>query len=123
MLLKEVISALRASKATKIYIQNIMTQPGETDGYSAADHVKALAEHCGGVLFPNVLLNNRVPSASILEKYEAEKANLVKVDVDRLHALGLNTLERDLLAEDGVIRHDPDRLAHAVFEIARRREA
>ena len=119
MLLKEVISALRASKATKIYIQNIMTQPGETDGYSAADHVEALAEHCGGVLFPNVLLNNRVPSASILEKYEAEKANLVKVDVDRLHALGLNTLERDLLAEDGVIRHDPDRLAHAVFEIAR----
>jgi len=120
MLLKEVINAVRASRATKIYIQNIMTQPGETDGYSAADHVEALTEHCGGVLFPNVLLNSKVPSAASLEKYDAEKASLVRADVERLHAWGLNTLERDLLAEEGVIRHDPDRLARAVFEMGTR---
>ena len=118
MLVKEVINAVRASHATKIYIQNIMTQPGETDGYSAADHVQALTDHCGGVLFPNVLLNSDVPSATILKKYDAEKASLVTADLERLRALGLKTLERDLLAEDGVIRHDPDRLAQAVFEMA-----
>ena len=118
MLVKEVINAVRASHATKIYIQNIMTQPGETDGYSAADHVQALTDHCGGVLFPNVLLNSDVPSATILKKYDAEKASLVRADLERLRALGLKTLERDLLAEDGVIRHDPDRLAQAVFEMA-----
>ena len=118
MLVKEVINAVRASHATKIYIQNIMTQPGETDGYSAADHVQALTDHCGGVLFPNVLLNSDVPSPTILKKYDAEKAGLVRADIERLRALGLKTLERDLLAEDGVIRHDPDRLAQAVFEMA-----
>ncbi len=118
MLVKEVINAVRASRATKIYIQNIMTQPGETDGYSAADHVQALTDHCGGVLFPNVLLNSDVPSPTILKKYDAEKAGLVRADIERLRALGLRTLERDLLAEDGVIRHDPDRLAQAVFEMA-----
>jgi uncharacterized cofD-like protein len=118
LLLKEVIGAIRASAAIKIYIQNIMTQPGETVGYSAADHVKALADHCDGILFPNVLVNNRPPSASILRKYDAERAGLVTIDVDRLRDLRLNIVERDLLAEDGVVRHDPDRLAQAVLAMA-----
>ena len=118
MLVKEVIGAIQDSAATKIYIQNIMTQPGETDRYSAADHVFALVEHCDGVLFRNVLLNNGTPSEEILKRYGEESADLVHIDVERLRALGLNIVERDLLAEDGVIRHDPDRLARAVFEIA-----
>jgi uncharacterized cofD-like protein len=117
LLLKEVIAAIQTSKGTKIYIQNIMTQPGETDGYSAADHVKAIVEHCDGMLFPHILLNNRPPSESILRKYDAERATVVQVDRNRLHSLGLNIVERDLLAEDGVVRHDPDRLARAVFEM------
>jgi uncharacterized cofD-like protein len=119
LLVKEVVAAIHDSQATKIYIQNIMTQPGETVGYSAADHVRALSEHCGGIVFPNILLNNRAPSSSILKKYDAEHAALVDIDKDGLRALQLNIMERDLLAEDGVVRHDPDRLARAVFEMAR----
>src|SRR5690349_646377 len=115
MLVNQVISAVRASKATKIYIQNIMSQPGETDDYSAADHVEALAKHCDGILFPNILLNNGIPSAEILKKYSAENAALVEIDRDRLRSLNLKLVERDLLAQDGVIRHDPDRLAEAVM--------
>ncbi len=118
MLVNEVINVVRASSAIKIYIQNIMTQPGETEMYSAADHVEALAQHCGGILFSNVLLNNGKPSPEILKKYDAEHAGLVEIDRDRLYALGLNLVERDLLAEEGVIRHDPDRLAQAVLQIA-----
>jgi uncharacterized cofD-like protein len=117
MLVKEVIDAVRASKAAKLYIQNIMTQPGETVGYSASDHVLALAEHCGGILFPNVLVNNRPPSAEMIKKYEAEHASVVDVDRDKLRQLGLTVVEKDLLTEDGNIRHDPDRLAQAVFEM------
>jgi len=117
MLVREVIEAVRASRAVKVYVQNIMTQPGETDGFSTADHVQALSEHCGGVLFPTVLVNNRMPSAEMLKRYEAERAAVVPIDHDRLAALGLNVVERDLLAEDGMIRHDPDRLAAAVFEM------
>ena len=66
----------------------------------------------------NILLNSAAPSSSILKRYDEEHAALVNVDRDRLQALGLNTVERDLLAEDGVIRHCPDRLAKAVFEMA-----
>src|ERR1051326_6842430 len=101
MLVNQVISAVRASKATKVYIQNIMTQPGETDHYSAADHVEALAKHCDGVLFPNILLNNGIPSPDILKKYSAENAALVEIDRERLRALELNLVERDLLSQDG----------------------
>ena len=119
LLVKEVVAAIHDSRATKIYIQNIMTQPGETVGYSAADHVKALTNHCDGIVFPNILINNRAPSPSILQKYDAERAALVDVDADQLRALQLNIVERDLLAEDGVVRHDPDRLARAVFEMAK----
>ena len=119
MLVNGVIDAVRSSNATKVYVQNIMTQPGETVGYSVADHIRALAEHCGGVLFPNVLLNNRMPSAETVKRYEAEQAGVVHSDHDRLHEMGLNIVERDLLAENGVIRHDPDRLASAVLEMAK----
>ena len=74
MLVKKMIPALRASRAVKVYIQNIMTQPGETEGYSAADHIQALKEHCDGILFPNILLNNRSPSADIVRRYTDENA-------------------------------------------------
>jgi uncharacterized cofD-like protein len=118
MLVREVIGAVRASAACKIYIQNIMTQPGETDRYTAADHVEALVDHCEGVLFPNVLVNDRLPSVETLKRYEAERASPVQIDRERLQALGLNVVECDLLAEDRVVRHDPDRLASAVLAMA-----
>jgi uncharacterized cofD-like protein len=125
MLVKQVIEAIRASYATKVYVQNIMTQPGETEGYSAADHVQALADHCDGILFPNILVNNRLPSAELIKRYKAERAGVVPIDHARLRAMGLNIVERDLLSEDGKIRHDPDLLAAAVLgmrpQVAERR--
>ena len=61
----------RRSAAQKIYIQNIMTQPGESDDLSAADHVEALVCHSRGkLLFSRILLNNAIPSAAMLRKYE-----------------------------------------------------
>jgi 2-phospho-L-lactate transferase/gluconeogenesis factor (CofD/UPF0052 family) len=77
-----------------------------------------LIEHCGRVLFPTVLVNTRTPSRSILTKYEQENARTVEIDRDRLGNLGLRLVERDLLAEDGAIRHDSDLLAAAVLEAA-----
>ena len=117
MLVNEVIEAVRTSKAAKLYVLNIMTQPGETAGYSAVEHVEALADHCGDILFPNILINNRMPSLDMLHRYSAEHASVVQIDPARLQAMGMNVVERDLLAEDGVIRHDPDRLATAVLDM------
>jgi uncharacterized cofD-like protein len=118
LLVRDIYESVRRSRAPKIYVQNIMTQPGETDGMSVADHVEALVQHCDGqLLFSKVLLNCRIPSPQLLTKYEAEHAAFVKIDRDRLETMGLEWVERDMLSEDDVIRHDPDRLAKAVYEM------
>jgi uncharacterized cofD-like protein len=119
LLVQKIVDAVEGSPAIKIYIQNIMTQPGESDGLSVADHVDVLVRHCGGkLLFPRVLVNNAVPSADLLRKYQSEGAELVRLDRDRLASMGLECIEDDLLAEGDVIRHDPDRLADAVYRVA-----
>jgi uncharacterized cofD-like protein len=119
LLVRKIMEAVDRSHAIRIYIQNIMTQPGESDGLSVADHIEAMACHCGGrVLFPKVLVNNAVPSADLLRKYQSEGAELVRVDRERLRSMGLECTERDLLAEGDVIRHDPYRLAEAVYQMA-----
>jgi uncharacterized cofD-like protein len=118
LLVKDICESVRRSRASKIYIQNIMTQPGETDAMSVADHVEALVQHCDGqMLFSKVLLNSGMPSAQLLSKYFAEHAVFVNVDRGRLAAMGLESVERDMLSEDDVIRHDPNRLAKAVYEM------
>jgi uncharacterized cofD-like protein len=119
LLVRKIADAVEKSPAIKIYIQNIMTQPGESDGLTVADHVETLARHCAGRhLFPKVLVNTAVPSADLLRKYQSEGAELVKLDRDRLQAMGMECTEADLLAEGDVIRHDPDRLAQAVYRMA-----
>jgi hypothetical protein len=93
-----------------------MTQPGESNDMSAADHVEALICHSRGkLLFSRILLNNAIPSAAMLRKYELEGATLVANDKERLCSMGIESVEADLLAEDGVIRHDPDKLARVLY--------
>ena len=119
MLVREIVDTILESQATKIYIQNIMTQPGETSDYSVGDHILKLIEHCEGhLLFPNVIINSGIPSSESLQRYEAEGAGMVSFSRDRLANMGLRIMERDLLGEDGVIRHEPERLARAVLEMA-----
>jgi uncharacterized cofD-like protein len=114
LLVSRIVEAIASSPAMKIYIQNIMTQPGETDGLSASDHIDALMRHSWGKrLFSRILVNNAVPS-----EYHLEGAELVAVDRIRLSELGLECAEYDLLARGEVIRHDPDRLAVAVVRMA-----
>jgi uncharacterized cofD-like protein len=119
LLVSCIIDAVQRSRAMKIYVQNIMTQPGETDGLSASEHVAALIRHCSGqLLFPRILLNTAPPSYDLVRKYQAEGADLVRLDRDSLDAMGLERAECNLLAEDGVIRHDPDLLGKAIYKLA-----
>jgi uncharacterized cofD-like protein len=119
LLVERIVDAIQRSPARKIYIQNIMTQPGETTGLSVADHVEALVCHSGGrPLFSRILVNNAIPSPQLLARYQAEGAALVTIDRERLKSMELECMEYGLLAEDGVIRHDPDLLARAVYGIA-----
>jgi uncharacterized cofD-like protein len=116
LLVDRIVDAVERSSAEKIYIQNIMTQPGESDDMSVADHVEALMCHTNRkILFSRILLNKAVPSAASLRKYELEGAKLVKIDKERLAGMGLQCIESDLLAKGRVIRHDPHKLARALY--------
>jgi uncharacterized cofD-like protein len=112
--------ALRATSATRVLVVNLFTQPGETDGYSAADHVRALRHHVGDVV--DVALAHRPPlPASIARAYAEEGAEPVALDRDDLEALGVVPVVTDLLARGEVGRHDPQKLARAFLAIARAR--
>ena len=118
LLVEKIVDAVEAAAAQKIYIQNIMTQPGESDDLSVAEHIEALVCHSRGkLLFSRILINNAIPSSELLRKYEDEGAALVKNDRERLASMGLESIECDLLAEDHVIRHDPDKLARALYDM------
>ena len=108
--------ALRSSRALRVYICNVMTQPNETDGYSAQDHLRAIIEHAGLVV-DVMVLNGRRPSESILEAYAAENQAPVQFDLEEIRALGITPFFGDIIAEDDFVRHDPAALAQTIFQL------
>lgn len=107
------------SRATKIYIGNLMTQPGETRGYTVAEHLDAIAQHVGRNLFDFVVLNNRRFPRSMRQRYAEDCAEPVVLDLERARALGPSpVLAPLLLADDGVARHDSARLSRLLLELA-----
>ncbi len=115
----EIASAIRASGARKIYVQNIMTQPAETTGMTMADHIQAIVDHAGQMLFPDVLINTLPPSNALLRKYWEQNAEVVKADEERVREMGITILKKNMLSEGDVIRHDTDLLADAILEVCR----
>jgi uncharacterized cofD-like protein len=111
LLVAGVADAVRASSALRVYISNLMTQPGETTGYVASDHLRALDQHFGPGLVDWVVLNRRRPSPRLVRRYRAQGSGPVVADEQRIEAMGYRCLVADLLDEGSVLRHDPDRLA------------
>jgi len=122
LLVAGVAEAIRRARATRVYIANIMTQPGETEGYSVADHVRAIYEHAGGHIFDWVVVNNQPISPRLLKRYRAQGAQPVLVDVAELQRLGVRSIFDHLVAEGDVVRHDAARLTRLLLEefVARR---
>jgi len=119
LLVKELAAAIRESRARKVYLCNLATQPGETDGFSAAAHARVLLDHCDEGLFDTVLCN-RAPLPEGLEKtYRASGSYPVAVDEDALRSLGLCVVSEDLLAAGEYARHDPEKLRRALVKLAR----
>ena len=110
--------AIAASKALKVYIGNLMTQPGETRDYTAADHLRSLEHHAGGRLFDRVILNTRELSRALRKRYGADRAEPVTNDLDAVRALGVEPVLADLLLEDHLARHDSRHLAQLLLDLA-----
>ena len=116
LVIEPLAQALRSARALRVYICNVMTQPGETDGYSAEDHLQAIAEHAGLVV-DVMVLNGRRPSDAILGAYAAENQVPVQCDVEAIRALGVTPFFGDVIAEGNFVRHDPAALAQTIFQL------
>ena len=122
LLVEGVARAVAQADAPKLYICNIMTQDGETEGYTAADHLEALLAHGEPGLVDLCLANTAPVRPGLLEKYRVEDAVPLTVDRERVAAMGLELVERPVASEEGnYARHDPDKLAQAVLDIYRSR--
>ena len=101
----------------RIYVCNVMTQPGETDGFGAVDHVQALLAHAKESVFDYVLLNTRRPGEDVIARYLGEGAEFVDPDARGIARLGCVPVCGDLIAEGSWARHDPTKLAKAILEL------
>ncbi|GBC94088.1 Gluconeogenesis factor [bacterium HR15] len=119
LLVPAVTDALHGTDAVRIYVCNVMTQPGETDNFTASDHVRAIEAHAGKRVFDYVLVNTRMPSPEMLERYRASGQDVVIPDVDRIRAMGYKVVTGDFISESDFVRHDPVRLAEAILRLAK----
>lgn len=116
LLIKEISEEISNSGAKKIYVCNIMTQPGETDDYSVSDHLKALIAHSRvEKIVDTILVNDNIPQN--WDKYKEQGQYPVILDTSEIKKLGVEIYAKNLIEpnKDGLIRHSSKRVAHAVY--------
>jgi len=116
LLVPEITRAIVNAPGTCVYIANLMTQPGETEGYSLADHVRAIREHTSRRLLDAVVVNRKPVSPEVARRYRADGAEPVLPETGPLEKLGVRVVSENLLEEHGVIRHDARRLARLLVD-------
>lgn len=116
LLVDDVAREIEAASAVKIYVCNVMTQPGETDGYSASAHVRALMRGAGANICDVVIVNDQLPR-KLLDAYAEEGQVPVQPDEAELSALGVRIVRANVISENETVRHDPERLATVVLGI------
>src|SRR5438128_8450623 len=116
LLIPEIASAITKSKAPRVYIANLMTQPGETAGYALADHLRAIQKHVPHRVIDCIVANRQPVSPEVARRYRAEGAEPVSVDLPELQKLGFRVILDNLLEEHAVIRHNTRRLSRLLLE-------
>ena len=102
-----------------MYVANVMTQPGETTGFSVSDHLRAITDHIGPIVTDVLVHSSKLPG-EVVERYKAEGAAPVAIDREEIQALGVRVREAGLISEDSSrgVRHDASRLAEEVRKLA-----
>jgi len=116
LLVSGVAEAIEKSSATRVYIANLMTQPGETEGLSLADHVRVIYGHTRRKLIDWVVASNQSVSPEVARRYSRRGAEPVRVDIADLQRMGVRCLLDNLLEEHGVVRHNAARLSQLLIE-------
>ena len=116
LLVNGVTKAIKESSAIKVYISNIMTEPGQTDNYSVADHLNAIIEHCGQGVVDYCIYDTGEIIPEFIKKYNLEGQDLVEQNIDKVK--GIKFLQRNLSMIYGEhIRHDPNLVATSIIEL------
>ncbi|AEG16785.1 Uncharacterized protein family UPF0052 [Desulfofundulus kuznetsovii DSM 6115] len=117
LLVRGIPEAIARTRAVRIYVCNVMTQPGETDGYAASDHLQAIFTHAGPIVDYVVVNQGGIP-ARLKARYRREGAVPVAVDAEKLRQMGVEVIGANLVHESNVVRHHPDKLARLILELA-----
>ena len=117
LLIPGMADALAESTAIKIFICNVMTQPGESDDFTAARHLEVVLQHlpCANP-FHFAVVNTQYPSREVMAQYTANQQTYVDPDFARIRELGVTPVPAQLLAETLLARHDPEKLARCILE-------
>jgi len=116
LLIREITEAVATSGAIKVYVCNVMTQPGETDGYNVSDHVRALLGHSHPRVFDYCIVNNGEISQEVLKRYAQQNSTIVINDRKKIENMSYRVIEDDFgLVENEVVRHDPEKLAKIIL--------
>ena len=118
LLVPEISAAIAKAKIPRIYVCNIMTQPGETENYSVGDHIRAIDRTCRKKIFDAVLVHRKPPSADLLERYAEENSHPVYIDRELISKLGRRVVVANIMDEKGSvnsIRHDSHQLARVLL--------
>ena len=116
LLIPEIAEAIGRATAPRVYIANLMTQPGETTGYALSEHLRAIGRHCSKRMIDWVVANRQPISSDVARRYKRQGAERVTVDLPALQKLGVRVVLDNLLEEVGVIRHNSPRLARLLLE-------
>lgn len=115
LLIKEITEAIAKSPALKIYICNVMTQSGETEGYTAYDHIKAVVDHSSPKIIDYCIVNSSPIAKELLERYKQENSFPVTVDMQHIRHAGYRVIEDDIINDKDYVRHDPMKLARIIM--------
>ena len=118
LLVKGVSKAIKESKGFKIYVSNLMTEPGQTDNYTLSEHIKAINEHVGKGVIEYCIYDTGEIVPEYIRKYNMEGREIVEQDVSRAKVEGIYMIQRKLShVENGHIRHNPDAIAATVIQL------
>ncbi|MFJ6412313.1 uridine diphosphate-N-acetylglucosamine-binding protein YvcK [Terribacillus saccharophilus] len=116
LIVPEIENALRDAPGKVVYVCNVMTQYGETTGYTAGDHIQAIHDHIGADIVSTIVVNNSSIEQDIREDYAEEHAEPVIYDISRLKSLGLKVIESDIIDHDQrKLRHDTHKIAKLLY--------
>jgi uncharacterized cofD-like protein len=118
LVIKDVSKAVKNAKAIKVYVSNIMTQPGETDNFKLSDHIKAIEKHCGEGIIDFIITNDGTIPNPYFEKYKNDGQDMVEVDEESI-SKGIEIITEDLVQIDnnGFLRHNTYKLSDTIMKL------